>query len=236
VHGDMVSAGEYGACEARRRPEASPAARSIAPKVAGMMALALCAVVCVAVLSDKMGGSAELVQTELHSSVQDYDVADAILTSAGIHDKKGSISASMASLAAQAAKEKETGQLTATVSLPQIPKSIAKMAAEAKHEIQIEEGVDKKRQAVKNAAKAAAEKKLAAKRAAAKVATAKAEAETKAASKADIKEVQKVSSTHKVAPAAAANKVVAKPAAKKVVVEKAAATKMAKSVKAAVKK
>jgi hypothetical protein len=66
-----------------------------------MMALALCAVVCVAVLSDKMGGSAELVQTELHSSRQDYDVADAILSSAGIHDKKGSISASMASLAAQ---------------------------------------------------------------------------------------------------------------------------------------
>jgi len=39
-----------------------------------------------------------------------------------------------------------------------------------------------------------------------------------------------------VAPAAAAKKVDAKPAAKKVVVEKATATKMAKSVKAAIKK
>ena len=53
----------------------------------------------------------------------------------------------------------------------------AHLPIQAKHEIQIEEGVDKKRKAVKDAAKAAAEKKLAAKRAAAKVATAKAEAE-----------------------------------------------------------
>jgi len=58
----------------------------------------------------------------------------------------------------QAAKEKETGRLATTVELPQIPKSIAKMAAEAKHEIQIERLIDKKRKAAA-AAKAALAKK-----------------------------------------------------------------------------
>jgi hypothetical protein len=75
----------------------------------------------------------------------------------------------------QAAKEKETGELSATVTLPQIPKSIAKMAAEAKHEIMIEETVDKKQQAIKAAAKAAAKAKLAHKKAVAKAAATKAE-------------------------------------------------------------
>ena len=66
-----------------------------------MMALALAAVVCVAALSDRMGETqgVEMVQQQLHNS--DFSVADAILDSAGVHDKKGSISASMAALAAQ---------------------------------------------------------------------------------------------------------------------------------------
>jgi hypothetical protein len=58
----------------------------------------------------------------------------------------------------QAAHEKETGRLSTTVELPQIPKSIAKMAAEAKHEIQIERSIDKKRKAAAAAKKALAKK------------------------------------------------------------------------------
>ena len=42
--------------------------------------------------------------------------------------------------------------------LPQIPKSIAKMAAEAKHEIQIERAIDKKRKAAAAAKTALAKK------------------------------------------------------------------------------
>ena len=59
----------------------------------------------------------------------------------------------------QAAHEKETGRLSTTVELPQIPKSIAKMAAEAKHEIQIERAIDKKRKAAAAAKKALTNKK-----------------------------------------------------------------------------
>lgn len=103
------------------------------------MALALAAVVCVAVTSNQMG-AVELEEQQLHSRTS-FSVADAILKSADVHDKKGSIPASIAALAAQAAREKETGQLTATVELPQIPKKIAAMAAEAKHEILIERSV-----------------------------------------------------------------------------------------------
>jgi len=122
-----------------------------APKVAGMMAIALAAVVCVAVTSNQMG-KVEMEEMQLHNS---FSVADAILESSGVHDKQGSIPASIASLAAQAAREKETGQLTATVELPQIPKKIAAMAAEAKHEILLERSVDKKNKAEKAAKKAA---------------------------------------------------------------------------------
>ena len=103
------------------------------------MALALAAVVCVAVTSNQMG-AVEMEEEQLHSRTS-FSVADAILKSADVHDKKGSIPASIAALAAQAAREKETGQLTATVELPQIPKKIAAMAAEAKHEILIERSV-----------------------------------------------------------------------------------------------
>ena len=85
-------------------------------------------------------GAVELEEQQLHSRTS-FSVADAILKSADVHDKKGSIPASIAALAAQAAREKETGQLTATVELPQIPKKIAAMAAEAKHEILIERSV-----------------------------------------------------------------------------------------------
>jgi hypothetical protein len=60
----------------------------------------------------------------------------------------------------QAAHEKETGRLSTTVELPQIPKSIAKMAAEAKHEILIERSIDKKRKAAAAAKKALAKKAL----------------------------------------------------------------------------
>lgn len=74
----------------------------------------------------------------------------------------------------QAAQEKETGRLSATVSLPQIPKAIAKMAAEAKHEIMIEQTVDKRNKAVKAARKEAAAKKIEDKKAAAKALAAKA--------------------------------------------------------------
>mmetsp|Transcript_36045 Transcript_36045/g.94767 ORF Transcript_36045/g.94767 Transcript_36045/m.94767 type:complete len:140 (+) Transcript_36045:238-657(+) len=95
----------------------------------------------------------------LHASTRsEADIADAILESAGREHSMGSIPASIAALAAQAAKEKETGRLATTVELPQIPKSIAKMAAEAKHEIQIERLIDKKRKAAA-AAKAALAKK-----------------------------------------------------------------------------
>lgn len=58
----------------------------------------------------------------------------------------------------QAAHEKETGRLSTTVQLPQIPKSIAKMAAEAKHEILIERSIDAKRKAAAAAKKALAKK------------------------------------------------------------------------------
>ncbi len=72
-------------------------------KIIGMIALGLVAVVCVASLSEHMGGvrRSEMMETGLHSSDSDFDVADAILSSAGVHDKEGSISASMAALAAQ---------------------------------------------------------------------------------------------------------------------------------------
>lgn len=86
---------------------------------------------------------------------QSFSVADAILSQSGIHDKQGTIPASIAALAAQAAREKETGQLTATVELPQIPKKIAAMAAEAKKEILIERSVDRKKAAKKEEKKAA---------------------------------------------------------------------------------
>lgn len=100
-----------------------------APKVAATLALALAAVVCVAVTSNQMG-KVELEEMEQLHARTSFSVADAILKSAHVHDKKSSIPASIAALAAQAAREKETGQLTATVELPQIPKKIAAMAAE----------------------------------------------------------------------------------------------------------
>lgn len=99
-----------------------------------MMLLAVVAVVAIASTSQHMGS---VQRTELEA--RGYDVADAILESAGVHDKKGTIPASIAALAAQAAKEKETGQLTATVELPQISKKMAAEAAEAKKEILIEQ-------------------------------------------------------------------------------------------------
>lgn len=73
-------------------------------KVVGMIALALVLVACLVSLSEHMGSlqQAELLSSQLHGdSAQDFDVADAILNSAGVHDKHGSISASMAALAAQ---------------------------------------------------------------------------------------------------------------------------------------
>ncbi len=100
-----------------------------APKVAATLALALAAVVCVAVTSSQMG-KVELEEMEQLHARTSFSVADAILKSAHVHDKQSSIPASIAALAAQAAREKETGQLTATVELPQIPKKIAAMAAE----------------------------------------------------------------------------------------------------------
>ena len=100
-----------------------------APKVAATMAMAIAAVVCVALLSNQMG-KVELEEMQQLHSRGSFSVADAILESSGVHDKQGSIPASIAALAAQAAREKETGQLTATVELPQIPKKIAAMAAE----------------------------------------------------------------------------------------------------------
>uniref|UniRef100_A0A7S0VQA9 Uncharacterized protein n=1 Tax=Hemiselmis tepida TaxID=464990 RepID=A0A7S0VQA9_9CRYP len=227
----MVQAGSYGAVPAEepRRQVPAAATRSVAPKVAGMMGLALAAVVCVATLSDRMGSGAKvaLEQTRLKASTAaDFSVADAILDSSGIHDKKGSISASMAALAAQAAQEKETGQLVPTVSLPQIPKSIAKMAAEAKHEILIEQSVDKKTKARKAAAKVAAEKKLKAKTSAASAAAGKAAKQTAEAerTKSEVKAVQKAAAkrggaaakgvAHKTASAAAHHAKAAHAAAK----------------------
>merc|ERR1712216_872074 len=133
--------------------------QAVAPKVAAMMMLGFAAVVGVAVLSSHVGTRAELAEEQLHA--RGFSVADAILKADGVHDKKSAIPSSIAALAAQAAQEKETGQLSATVELPQIPKKIAAMAAEAKHEILIEQKVDKKKAAKKaamTAAKAAASK------------------------------------------------------------------------------
>jgi len=163
--------------------------RAVAPKVAATMAMAIAAVVCVALLSNQMG-KVELEEMQQLHSRGSFSVADAILESSGVHDKQGSIPASIAALAAQAAREKETGQLTATVELPQIPKKIAAMAAEAKHEILIERKVDKKKAAKKAAAAAA----KAAKAASAKIKLAQkkeaAEGKKKAEAKIDIKKVQ----------------------------------------------
>jgi len=114
-------------CVARRC--VTPQMNVQAPKVAVTLVLALAAVVCVAVTSSQMG-KVELEEMEQLHSRDSFSVADAILKSAHVHDKQGSIPAAIASLAAQAAREKETGQLTATVELPQIPKKIAAMAAE----------------------------------------------------------------------------------------------------------
>ena len=91
--------------------------------------LVLAAVVCVATFSGQMGRTELEEMQELHAS-DSFSVADAILKSSGVHDQKNSIPASIAALAAQAAQEKETGQLSATVELPQVPKKIAAMAAE----------------------------------------------------------------------------------------------------------
>jgi hypothetical protein len=102
-----------------------------------MIMLAVVAVVAIAVTSQHMGSVQLMQTTELHS--RGFSVADAILESAGVHDKKVSIPASIAALAAQAAEEKETGKLTATVELPQISKKMAAEAAEAKKEIMIEQ-------------------------------------------------------------------------------------------------
>ncbi|MGB1604534.1 MAG: hypothetical protein ACPIOQ_68015 [Promethearchaeia archaeon] len=166
-----------------------------APKVAAMMMLGFAAVVGVAVLSSHVGTRAELAEEQLHA--RGFSVADAILKADGVHDKTTAIPSSIAALAAQAAQEKETGQLSATVELPQIPKKIAAMAAEAKHEILIEQKVDKKKAAKKaamTAAKAAASKaKLEQKKAAEKAATGKTEQTTKA----DIKKVQAAASLAK---------------------------------------
>merc|ERR1712216_750125 len=107
--------------------------QAVAPKVAAMMMLGFAAVVGVAVLSSHVGTRPELAEEQLHA--RGFSVADAILKADGMHDKKSAIPSSIAALAAQAAKEKETGQLTATVELPQIPKKIAAMAAEAKHKL-----------------------------------------------------------------------------------------------------
>jgi len=217
----MVSAGEtitsYGSVGSATRREAREgfSLRAVAPKVAGMMALALAAVVCVAVTSNQMG-KVEMEEMQLHNS---FSVADAILGSSarGEHDKHGSIPASIAALAAQAAREKETGQLTATVELPQIPKKIAAMAAEAKHEILLERSVDKKNKAKKDAKKAAkaakaasAKIKLAQKKATAdgsKAAAKKAEAPIV---KADIKKVQAAASLAKKHVQSGSNKLAAR--------------------------
>ena len=126
-------------------------------RIAAVMAIALTAVICVGVFSRHMGATS-LEATKLRAD-SNFDVADAILKSAGVKDKEGSIPASIAALAAQAAKEKETGRLTATVELPQIPKKIAAMAAEAKREIMIERSVDRKKKQQKEARKLAEEKK-----------------------------------------------------------------------------
>jgi colicin import membrane protein len=184
----MQSYGTVGGGAVRREARQDFDLRTVTPKMAGMMALALAAVVCVAVTSNQMG-AVELEEQQLHSRTS-FSVADAILKSADVHDKKGSIPASIAALAAQAAREKETGQLTATVELPQIPKKIAAMAAEAKHEILIERSVDKKKKAKKQAAEAAKKAKAASAKLKLAEKKAKAEGKKKEAAQADIKKVQ----------------------------------------------
>ena len=188
---DLENTPSYGAVGESVRREARQQGfnlRAVTPKMAGMMALALAAVVCVAVTSNQMG-AVEMEEEQLHSRTS-FSVADAILKSADVHDKKGSIPASIAALAAQAAREKETGQLTATVELPQIPKKIAAMAAEAKHEILIERSVDKKKKAKKAAAAAAKKAKAASAKLKLAEKQAKAAGKKTAAAKADIKKVQ----------------------------------------------
>eukprot|EP00960_Hanusia_phi_P060723 764597-Hanusia_phi.AAC.3 len=175
--------------------------KRVGAKMAVVVAIALTAVICVGVFSRHMGTTA-LESTKLRAD-SNFDVADAILKSAGVKDKQGSIPASIAALAAQAAKEKETGRLSATVELPQIPKKIAAMAAEAKREIMIERSVDRKKKAAKEAKKLAVEKKEKAAKMekeeekAAKTAHATAE-KTKAA-KATVQDVKKITAKAKLA-------------------------------------
>ena len=122
--------------------------RNVGPKVVAVLALAVVAVIAVAGFSGQAGS------VVLESDDSMASVADAILNGHGLEsDSKSHIPASIAALAAQAAQEKETGRLTATVELPQISKKMAKEAAEAKHEIQIEHHVDRAKKAAKRAAK-----------------------------------------------------------------------------------
>lgn len=174
----------------------------------GVLILAVSAVVCVATFSGQLGSGPVVLEqlTDLHQSTEsEADVADAILDSTGHQGKMGSIPASIAALAAQAAHEKETGRLSTTVQLPQIPKSIAKMAAEAKHEILIERSIDAKRKAAA-AKKALAKKASASAHSASASAPAKADAGHPAAAVHIAKAASKIA-THK---AAAHAKVVAK--------------------------
>jgi hypothetical protein len=142
--------GAYGTipAPASRGAAAQMTLRNVGPKVIAVLALAVIAVACVAGFSGQAGS----VVLESDSSMA--SVADAILDGSGHAAKDGShIPASIAALAAQAAREKETGRLSATVELPQISKKMAKEAAEAKHEIQIEHHVDRAKKAAKHAAK-----------------------------------------------------------------------------------
>ncbi|KAJ1489126.1 hypothetical protein T484DRAFT_1937756 [Baffinella frigidus] len=142
--------GAYGTipAPASRSAAAQLTLRNVGPKVVAVLALAVIAVACVAGFSGQAGS----VMLESDGSMA--SVADAILQSSGDGLKDGShIPASIAALAAQAAREKETGRLSATVELPEISKKMAKEAAEAKHEIQIEHHVDYAKKAAKRAAK-----------------------------------------------------------------------------------
>jgi hypothetical protein len=139
-------------------PGASPrsvpqaALRNVGPKAVAVLALAILAVACVAGFSGQMGTVA-LEETQLHADSM-ASVADAILSQSGDEAHSANhIPASIAALAAQAAREKETGRLSATVELPQISKKMAKEAAEAKHEIMIEHKVDRQKKAAQRAVK-----------------------------------------------------------------------------------
>mmetsp|Transcript_41482 Transcript_41482/g.97279 ORF Transcript_41482/g.97279 Transcript_41482/m.97279 type:complete len:156 (-) Transcript_41482:37-504(-) len=133
---------------------------SVAPKTAARRQLAFVGGVCLVamallVLLASFGGQwgdSYGEPTTLVSHHLSHQVASAILDASGSHKNAGHVPKNIAKTAEEAAQEVQNG-LKPTVKLSPLSPKLQKMLKQAQAEINIEHSIDKKKAAVKKAAK-----------------------------------------------------------------------------------